>query len=303
MIYQSENEKIKRIQKPSKEQSYINVIELSELSQVLPECKMTVKDIKDCKEMKYTKVEIYPEYICGTINMPNKSDLNESSSNFAFYIDKQKIIFIGKTAAEYKIIREFLRNDASCKSGVQHFIYRFLYSLIVNDYEVAEELEREINEIEESVLEKHSENLNEDLLNARKKLLYFHNFYERMLNISEMLADNDYKIFTFETVISLNHFSQYLNRLDGTIHTLLDYSLQVQQIYQAEIDIKQNKIMKVLTSVTTIFLPLTLIVGWYGMNFINMPELQWSFGYPLIFAISIIIVVVLIIYFKKNDYL
>jgi magnesium transporter len=68
-------------------------------------------------------------------------------------------------------------------------------------------------------------------------------------------------------------------------------------------DIQQNRIMALLTIVTSIFLPLTLIAGWYGMNFRYMPELEWEFGYPLVILISILIVVFSLIWFKKKKWL
>jgi magnesium transporter len=61
--------------------------------------------------------------------------------------------------------------------------------------------------------------------------------------------------------------------------------------------------MTVLTVVTTIFMPLTLIVGWYGMNFHYMPELEWKWGYPIIIAISLLIVVGSLLFFKKKKWL
>ena len=60
--------------------------------------------------------------------------------------------------------------------------------------------------------------------------------------------------------------------------------------------------MMVLTIVTTIFLPLTLLTGWYGMNFKNMPELGWRYGYPLVILIALLIIVLEIIYFKKKKF-
>ncbi len=78
--------------------------------------------------------------------------------------------------------------------------------------------------------------------------------------------------------------------------------MQVREIYQSQIDIRQNQIMKVLTVVTTVFLPLSLIAGWYGMNFSGMPELQWPFGYPLVILISVLVVAVTCWFFKKKHY-
>ena len=67
----------------------------------------------------------------------------------------------------------------------------------------------------------------------------------------------------------------------------------MQSLFQAEIDIRQNRIMKILTVVTTIFLPLSLLVGWYGMNFAGMPELTWRYGYPAVIVVSLVIVLLI----------
>ena len=82
-----------------------------------------------------------------------------------------------------------------------------------------------------------------------------------------------------------------------------EYAMQVQDVYQSEISIHQNNIMKLLTVVTTVFLPLTLIAGWYGMNFYNMPELSWEYGYLTVSVISILIVMISLWYFKKKKFL
>ena len=79
--------------------------------------------------------------------------------------------------------------------------------------------------------------------------------------------------------------------------------MQLRDLYKAHIDIKQNRIMTVLTVVTTVFMPLTLIVGWYGMNFKYMPELEWRFGYPIVIVISLIIVVGSLLFFKLKKWL
>ena len=76
-------------------------------------------------------------------------------------------------------------------------------------------------------------------------------------------------------------------RLREESQLLRESCTQVQSLFQSEIDIRQNRIMQILTIVTTIFLPLTLLVGWYGMNFSGMPELHWKYGYPAIIFLLI----------------
>ena len=68
-------------------------------------------------------------------------------------------------------------------------------------------------------------------------------------------------------------------------------------------DVKQNNTIALLTIISTIFMPLTLIVGWYGMNFIYMPELHYKWAYPAVFIVSIVIVIGSIIFFKKKKWL
>ena len=87
------------------------------------------------------------------------------------------------------------------------------------------------------------------------------------------------------------------------VNSLLDYTSQIRDSYESRLDVKQNRIMTVLTVVTTIFMPLTLIVGWYGMNFRYMPELESRWGYPIVIAVSVLIVVLSLIFFKKKKWL
>lgn len=74
----------------------------------------------------------------------------------------------------------------------------------------------------------------------------------------------------------------------------------MREAYQSQIDIEQNHIMKIFTLITAIFLPLTLMVGWYGMNFKHMYELNSPYSYPIFILISILVCISLVIYFKKN---
>ena len=102
---------------------------------------------------------------------------------------------------------------------------------------------------------------------------------------------------------SARRFAAFLRKVDALreeTRMLREYASQISSEYQAQVDIQQNRVMKLLTIVTTIFLPLSLIVGWYGMNFQGMPELSWAYGYPAVIAVSVLIAVCLVIYFKKK---
>ena len=74
-------------------------------------------------------------------------------------------------------------------------------------------------------------------------------------------------------------FTRRVERLHGFVEQILEHLVQIREMYQTQVDIQQNRVMTLLTVVTTIFMPLTLITGWYGMNFSFMPELGWKYGY------------------------
>ncbi len=87
----------------------------------------------------------------------------------------------------------------------------------------------------------------------------------------------------------------------GKTSYLLEYAQQVRDAYQAQVDDAQNKNMQFLTVISTIFFPLTLITGWYGMNFENMPELES--GYPFVIILSLVVIIICIWIFRKKKIL
>ena len=77
----------------------------------------------------------------------------------------------------------------------------------------------------------------------------------------------------------------------------------LREAYQSQLSIRQNDLMKVFTVVTAVFLPLTLLTGWYGMNFASMPELRWRYGYPAVILLGAVIVGVLLYWFRRKKWL
>ena len=133
---------------------------------------------------------------------------------------------------------------------------------------------------------------------------------EALNNCANALSDNELNTETIQ------HFNLFHDNTKATFEILIrkitlygheseqiwEYISQIRDIYQQQLDVHQNIIMKFLTIVTTLFMPLTLIAGWYGMNFEYMPELTWKYGYPLVFILSCIIVIVLCVIFRKKNW-
>ena len=128
------------------------------------------------------------------------------------------------------------------------------------------------------------------IIGCRKEILKYAHYYLQLQDMADILMKNDYGAFSEEDLRALRLLREKTGRLHQEAIMLREYSTQVREVYQAQIEIRQNKIMKTLTIVTTICLPLTLIAGWYGMNFRRMPELSWKYGYPAVVLLSLCIV-------------
>ena len=127
--------------------------------------------------------------------------------------------------------------------------------------------------------------------------------YEQLLDFSQELEENENNFFKHEHLRYFRLFSSRIERLRDSTVAIGDHTIQIRDIYKSHLDIKQNRIMTVLTVVTTIFMPLTLIAGWYGMNFKHMPELESDWGYPIIIIVSVLIVLLSLLFFKKKKWL
>ena len=133
-----------------------------------------------------------------------------------------------------------------------------------------------------------------DIIKVRKDLLKAKRYYEQMEFLSDEMSAVD---------PAFGFIDKKFDRLMTFVMHLQTYIESVREAYQSQIDIEQNNIMKFFTVVTTIFTPLTLITGWYGMNFTHMPELDSPYGYPLVIASALVIAISSLLYFKKKKWL
>lgn len=250
---------------------------------------------------RFCKAEVFSGCLCGTFSIPKKN-AEKSRKNFFYCMKKDQILFVDDTNTAHACIEKILQMNTSQEGGLGHFFYDFLERLIENDLIYLEELEDRIAKLEDAIFNGMLENINHKMLPFRKEALSFYRYYSQLIDLGQELIENENGFFQEEVLLFFKRFTDRVTRLQGETQMLREYAMQVQEAYQAQMDIRQNKIMKTLTIVTTIFLPLSLIAGWYGMNFTNMPELSWRYGYPLIMIISILIVLICMSIFKKKKY-
>ena len=146
------------------------------------------------------------------------------------------------------------------------------------------------------------ENFNHRMTALRRELAGWSRYYTQMQDMICEFEENENGFFGDIELRQFHMAEKRVDRLKNEAQLLREYGLQIRELFQAEIDIRQNRIMKTLTIVTTIFLPLTLVAGWYGMNFAYMPELTWAYGYPAVIAISLLIVAICLWIMKKKKF-
>ena len=127
--------------------------------------------------------------------------------------------------------------------------------------------------------------------------------YNQLIDLGEELEENENNFFSQKNLRYFRLFISRVERFNDRAASLRDYTVQIRDLYKSHLDIKQNRIMTVLTVITSIFMPLTLIAGWYGMNFKYMPELDWKWSYPVVTGVCLLIVIIALIFFKKKKWL
>lgn len=257
----------------------------------------------DPLEVLETKAIVNMDSLTGTFHVPRRSEMGGKPHKFAFALDEKGIIFIeyGEYAA---ITVEKIREKKHCKApSLERFIYDFLEMLIEKDLHLLINTEQELREIEDQILESGGDKYPDRLNEIRSFLMDMRIHYEQMLDLGQEFEENENGFFKEKNLRYFRLFTERVMRLMDQVKQLKDYTLQLRELFSTQLDIRMNRIMTVLTVVTVIFMPLTLIAGWYGMNFVYMPELHWKYSYPVVIMVSIMIAAGLILWFRKKKWL
>lgn len=226
-------------------------------------------------------------------------------SKILIYIDANDLFFFceDESAQNHclKII-EAIQKEKNTLNNEQ-ILCRFFVKLFSGDMDYLDAFELETNDIITRLLSGRLDSAMDEILARRQKLLRLKRYYEQIDAVFDEIAINDNKIFKSSTIKRLTILGARTDRYLNKVCNLQEIVIQMQETYQSQLSMQQNNLMKVFTVITAIFLPLTLLVGWYGMNFINMPELHWQYGYITFIAVSAGIVVALILYFKHKKWL
>ena len=257
----------------------------------------------DTRDIHNTKAEVNYDSLTGSFQIPDREDLRENEFGFSFVLDEKGIVFIDDSGKAEQMIDSIHRTKHWREPSLERFLHDFLEQIVVRDLSILERYEAELNQIEEEVLTSDGQGnlarVNEICSDIRRLLVH----YEQLIDMTQELEENENGFFREENLRYIHLFMNYMIRRHSTATSLRDYTIQVRDLHNTQLEVRQNKIMTLLTVITTIFMPLTLIAGWYGMNFRNMPELEWRYGYLAVFLLSVAVIVYSLILFKRKKWL
>lgn len=227
-----------------------------------------------------------------------------ADSQMLLYLDrKDLLLFCEDDAAEEKarsIVAELTKEGPMDN---EQLLYRFFVRLLKGDMAHLDQLEADISDGESAVLSGTRPRDLDRIAAWRRELLRLKRYYEQLDSIFDELSANDNQLLGKASVRRMVILGTRLDRYLSGVRSLQEMVAQLREAYQSQLSIQQNDLMKIFTVVTVLVLPLSLLTGWYGMNFAGMPELGWKYGYPAVITVSVLIVAGLIWYFKRKKWL
>ena len=250
-----------------------------------------------------TKAVVNLDSLTGTLSVPDRNCISGPRHNFSFALDEKGIVLVDDSGYAEGVLALFSRTKKWRYPGLERFLYDFLEYTISQDLAMLEKSEHSLNLIEEAILRDEVKSYPREMNEIRGDLLDLRVHYEQLIDLGQELEENENGFFRDENLRYFHMFTERVIRLQEIVSGQREYVMQLRDLMQSQLDVRQNHIMTLLTVVTSIFLPLTLIAGWYGMNFRYMPELEWKYSYPAVIAVSCVIVAVCLVWFKKKKWM
>ena len=253
------------------------------------------------RDARVCKAEVRSDCLSGTLALP-RSGKDGARLGCGYLVTGTRVVLVDDSETMETYLRRIVKEKRLTKGSVGRFLYDLFELLIAKDLHHLEEIEDRAGRLEDRVLAGGLDGFSAPMSELRKETMAWYRYYSQLDDVACELRENENGFFSDEECGMFHLFEERVIRLREESQLLREYCTQLQSLFQSEIDIRQNRIMQILTIVTTVFLPLSLLVGWYGMNFSGMPELHWKYGYPAVILVSIAVVALSLWICKKKKF-
>ena len=288
---------------PGPEECTLILLTSEELDRLpnVPGLEPVLSHTPNARDARVCKAEPHRNCLSGTIVTPRHTK-EGTPIDFGYLLTPRWVVLCDDSGTARSMIQRLSRENSHKEYSVGSFFYGFLELLIAKDLHHLQEVEDRLNQLEDQVLAGQLEDFNPQMTLLRKEIIRWIKYDTQLDDMVCEFQENENRYFDDNELRMFHMVEKRIGRLQSEAQMLREYGLQVRELFQAEIDIRLNRIMKILTIVTTIFLPLSLVAGWYGMNFTHMPELTWEYGYPAVIAGSVLVVLVCLWIMKKKKF-
>lgn len=262
--------------------------------------------VEDLVTENAPKAEEYDNYLFFTLKMLHSiQDGHINYEQVSFVLGKNYLLsFQEKRGDFFDEVRTRLRSNQSWirKNKSDYLLYRLLEIVISRYYSVVEDIGDRIEEVEELILKATDGSAFRSIQNIKKELIYLRKALYPLRDALNKITRGESDFVEQENLRYFSDLHYHVIQLTSTLDTYRDLTTSLTDIHMNSLNTKMNEVMKVLAIISTIFMPLTFIVGVYGMNFDHMPELRWTYGYGLVMGGMLMIVVTMVLYFRHKKW-
>lgn len=265
---------------------------------------LTLEDIVNTNQR--SKFEDYDSYVVSIMKMIYYNDEIRSEQLTVILMEGLVISFQEIHGGDaFDMIRSRIRQGKGRvrKMGADYLAYALLDAVVDCYFNILEKFGDRIELLEEELMEEPSKKTLKQLHHMKREMIFLRKAVWPMRELINNLERSETELIKPNIDIYLRDLHDHSVRVIDTVETFRDLLSGMMDIYLSSVSNRMNEVMKVLTIITTIFVPVTFIVGVYGMNFDNMPELHSTWGYPLTWLVIITTIVSLLIYFRRKKWM
>jgi magnesium transporter len=256
------------------------------------------------------KMEDFDDYIFVVLRMlrfDEKEKENEiKTEQISLLLGPDFVIsFQEKEGDVFDSIRERIRNNKGRirKMGADYLAYALIDAVVDNYFMILEKLGETIEEIEEKLVTNPTSETLHTLHDLKREMVFLRKSVWPLREVINRLERSESPLINKSTYVYLRDVYDHTIQVIDAVETFRDMLSGMLDIYLSSVSNRMNEVMKVLTIIATIFIPLTFIAGIYGMNFRYMPELEQGWSYPAILILMLIITITMLVYFRRKKWI
>ena len=254
------------------------------------------------------KIDEYDDYIFVVLKMLYyDADENIVAEQISFVLGDNYVLTFQEAEGDvFDSVRDRLRFAKGRIRGLgsDHLLYALIDAVVDHYFIVNETMGNKVEDLEDLLFTGIvKDNLNKQVLELKKELLKVRRVIFPLRDIINRIEKSEHKLIKQRTLQFYRDIYDHIIQLSDTIDIYREMVFSLMDMYMTSISNKMNEVMKVLTIMATIFIPLTFIAGIYGMNFDHMPELHYQYSYYILWGVMIVIFLGMLYYFKRKKWL